>query len=433
MAIRKVLLLVSASLVSLNGCAFKARTTGMAVEYNDFVAQTTNRQTLLNVLRAREREPMHFTSFSVVRGTVRGQANAELSATEAANTAQSILKTIGKSTTAATGAVSTEATEEDTRTINDNGLSPTLRAGLQVSTGTDFDIAINATDDFYRGILGPLKESVVVHYLRQRFPADLLSHLVIGEIRFYAVFKRKEGEEWKDIDPKGEVVQPGKEKYGHTLVASLPNTPDDPVAAELFQEAIHCRNLSYAIDRRDKRSITFGNLAELSSVAPEVLARVSSEAGAPPTYKFNIGEANDLRLAPSEQKNCKAITERLALLGADRINDFAEDLNLGGEQLNTATAPLPGRQVAPTRGLLKQQAREIDTSQNDSVQPPAQLGRSGSYEFETKDFFLPLLKARKVPAHYTGDLVIEVTLRSVEGILYYLGKTWRGRSRRSSP
>jgi hypothetical protein len=214
----------------------------MAVEYNEFVAQTTNRQTVLNVLRASEREPMHFTSFAIVRGSVRGQGNAELGTSLPSGTAQTILKTINKTTTSPT-ATTTEASSENTLTTNDNDATLSPKLAIQVSTGTDFDIAVNATDDFYRGILGPLKESVVVHFLRQGFPADLLSHLVIGELRFFAVFNR----DGKAIDENGNEWKEGnkKEKYGPVLVAVVKNTPDELDKATSFKEAMDCRELSY--------------------------------------------------------------------------------------------------------------------------------------------------------------------------------------------
>ena len=85
---RNLLALLAGSLL-LGGCAFRTQATGMAVDYNDFVAQTTNRQTVLNILRAREREPMHFTSFSEVFGQIRGQGTASLGAPSMATAALS--------------------------------------------------------------------------------------------------------------------------------------------------------------------------------------------------------------------------------------------------------------------------------------------------------------------------------------------------------
>jgi hypothetical protein len=405
-----LLTLASISALSLTGCAFKSRTTGMAVEYNDFVAQTTNRQTLLNVLRAREREPMHFTSFAVVRGTVRGQGTAELSATLAADTAQTVVKSITK------GA---ERTDENTQTDNANGLSPTARASLQVTTGTDFDIAVNATDDFYRGILGPLKESVVVHFLRQGFPADLLSHLTIGELRFYAVFKKKVGNEWKDINQKGEVLQTGQEKYGHTLVAVIRNTPYDPSEARAFEEALRCRQLTYVIDRRDKRSIGFHSISDLSSVAPELLARVKGEPDGS-TYSYNISDGTDFRLALSEQRDCKDAVVTLVKHATPRIADFAKDLKDSGVTLAPETPPDPNSPLALARQSPLKSLRM--SSVHDDTSPSEGIAWTGNTEFEAKDFFQPLLKKHRIPADYTADLVIETTLRSVEGILYYLGE-----------
>lgn len=414
----KMFLTVPAISLALAGCALRTQTTGMAVEYNEFVAQTTNRQTVLNILRAREREPMHFTSFSLVRGTVRGQANAELGASLAPDTTQAVVKTIAKSTTAAGSTLSgSETTREDTLTSNDNGDTLSPKVALQVSTGTDFDIAVNATDDFYRGVLGPLKESVVVHFLRQGFPPDLLSHLVIGELRFYAVFKRN----GKDINDKGQEWKPGEEKYGHSLVAVIKNAPDEPSSAKEFKAAMDCRELSYVTDRRDKRSVSFGALAELSAVQPELIGRVNSEAAAPQIYKYNIGESSDFRLALSEPRSCAEVQVLLTQRGANRVNEFAEKVQTGGKALDAERSRTPAESVSPARSYLR--SKSIGAQ---SFEPRASasegLTGSGTYEFESKDYFKPLLKERGVSAEYSGDLVIELTLRSVEGVLYYLGE-----------
>lgn len=417
MSSRRIATCAVLAALPLAACSFRTQTTGMAVEYNEFVAQTTNRQTVLNVLRAREREPMHFTSFAIVRGSVRGQGNAELGASLPRDTVQTVLKTIDKDVTTASGTTA-ENTTENTTTANDNAATLSPKLGITVSTGTDFDIAVNATDDFYRGILGPLKDSVVVHYLRQGFPADLLSHLVVGEFRFYVVFKKN----GKDIDTLGREWAPGADKYGPVLVSVVKNVPDEADKAQAFQEVVDCRELAYVMDRRDKRAIPFGTIGDLSNVSPEAIGRVTSKDGAPGAYAFNIGESTDFKLALSEPRHCDEIRARLHKDARDRVNAFAADIGFEkGTPLSGDNVPSVAAGLAPRKSALP--SRSIGSASARSTGSPSEgLEGSGIYEFETKGFFEPLLTARKLPAEYTGDLLVEITLRSVEGVIYYLGE-----------
>jgi hypothetical protein len=168
----------------------------MAVDYNDFVAQTTNRQTVLNILRAREREPMHFTSFAEVFGQIRGTGSASLGAAfngdSGARTGTDTLVTNAGPNGVVTG---TAETVTDTVTDNIGATNFTPSIGLQVTTGTDFKVAANTTDEFYKGILNPVSPATVIHYLRQGFPPDLMSHLLIGRLEFSAVITRPDGKE----------------------------------------------------------------------------------------------------------------------------------------------------------------------------------------------------------------------------------------------
>jgi hypothetical protein len=414
---RRSIALLSIALLA-SGCAFQRQTTGMAVDYNEFVAQTTNRQTLLNILRAREREPMHFTSFSRVLGTMKAGGTLGLGAALNGDAGSLAMTDTSVTTSGGTGVVTSvadTASSVDTATFGATNFTPSF--GISVNTGTDFDIAVNATDEFYRGILGPLKDSVVVHFLRQGFPADLLSHLVIGELRFYAVFKKG----GKDIDNKGQEWSPGEDKYGHVLISAVRNAPDDEQEIEKFENAMNCRNLTYSIVRRDKRSIGLASVSDLSSVSPELIGKITSEGAAGHAYKYNIGESSDFGLALSERKECTATIEMLLKDAGPRIDDFIEDIELPPrrpERAGCEDRSAPRRSTPRTvlrSKTLAEQSTDLETSSRDEL--------SGAvHQFEAEDFLEPLLCSNRIPAAYTGDLVIEITLRSVEGILYYLGE-----------
>src|SRR5215475_7608776 len=103
------------------GCAFRPQTTRMAVDQNDFVAQTTNRQTLLNVLRAREREPIHYTTFGPVSGTMRATGGAGLNPV--------INGDSGSLTTTNTGTTNRGATGDTTSTVATNTVTDVASRG----------------------------------------------------------------------------------------------------------------------------------------------------------------------------------------------------------------------------------------------------------------------------------------------------------------
>lgn len=408
--------------IMAGGCSFRHATTGMAIDYNEFVAQTTNRQTLLNILRSREREPMHFTSFGLVRGTVRGQANLEAGATIPNDTASTVAKSIVSSTS---------TTNETTRTDNLNDLTVTPKASLQVSTGTDFDIAINATDDFYRGIMNPIKESLVVHLLKQGYPADLLSHLLIRELRFSAVFK-KDG---KPIDRTGAVwvSKPnGPEKYPTPLVLEIGNAPDD-ADVSAFEHAIDCRNLSITTETRDKRSIPIDDISVLGSIAPEVLQQVQHDAARDsdndaPRYSYEVKGSTGYTLALSKRRNCDAFLRQLLASSAKTVQQLARDSAplekedlvepIGGPALEQILKNALGKAGRESAEPLK---RSLEIGDVPDPQGKDAEFRAGEYEFVTKNFFDPLLEAQGLKG-YTGDLVIDLTFRSVQGVIYYLGE-----------
>src|SRR6185436_13964548 len=110
--------------------------------------------------------------------------------------------------------------------------------------------------EFYRGILGPLSSGLVVHFLRQGYPPDLLSHIVIAEVQFSA----------KLIGPNGE----------EQTIAFPPihNAPDEAESAAAFAAVIRCRQLTYSPRPVPERKIPVAALSDLAGIESAVLARV---------------------------------------------------------------------------------------------------------------------------------------------------------------
>lgn len=175
----------------LNSCAFPNQVHHITVEYNTAVAGMANELALLNILRAKEDLPLHYTSISrlsgslVVKGTAgfngalrgEGQTVTNTSANTNQTTAQQA--PAGLTNTAQTTLVNTVATQ-----IAEGVDAYTPSIGGEVSSGPSFDIAIFDSQKFYQGILGAIPFPTVENYINQGFPNDLLMRLLIERIVF---------------------------------------------------------------------------------------------------------------------------------------------------------------------------------------------------------------------------------------------------------
>jgi len=131
----------------LGGCAFGPQLGQVAVDHNRMVAQSTDELTLLNIVRASHRFPLHFTAITQVNGSVTLNAGAELGI----------------------------------------GLDPVVdpqNAGLSsgIETNPSYQAAVLATEQFQRGIQAPLDPELVAYYLGEGWRDGLLMALTIEQV-----------------------------------------------------------------------------------------------------------------------------------------------------------------------------------------------------------------------------------------------------------
>jgi hypothetical protein len=343
-------------LTAATGCAFRSGVTGMAVEYNEFVAEATNKQTVVNILRARSREPLHFTSFSKVLGTARVEGTAGLD--------MNINGNGGDQLPQAGGGFATSR-----RALGATNMAPKL--GVRINSGTDFEIGINATDDFWKGITTPVAPATIVHLLRQGWERDLVSYLFVHK-----------------IDLAGRVTDPGGKVIATLPLNALRNAPDLEWTVPLFTNLIRCRTLYYALSETAERSefaITF-------SENVEVEAGVRREACA----KFEQDLREKFQAALQDQK------VQLPEVGQP------QPMNASPGQGQAEENPFRGR----TNYVAGAPAVEGSTSPNGAG-------------FTATDYFQDL-----VPAGYKTELLVDVSLRSVEGMINYLGEYVRTKNER---
>jgi hypothetical protein len=379
---------------ALSGCAFGGHTARMAVDYNDFVAQTTNRQTVINVLRASHREPMHFTSFSEVVGTIRGTGTVGTTTAingDSSSRTQTSTNTANSTAAGANGGAITN-TLTDLATEGATNVTPNL--ALTVVTGTDFKVAANTTDEFYKGILNPISPAVLVSYLRQGFPADLLSHLAIGRLEFRARVV--------DLSGTEQIVD----------LATYENNPDNPNKIKDFDAAIQCRTLDYNPVPFDKAPIEAATLSAFGPLTPDLLNRVESikDGKGGIVYRLSFPKRTDFSLALSKPNEGRCDRTRPALKRQFEAWTMQKGLHPRTPAEAQASQPATARGI---EGKLSAFGRSYpwrdDEDRTRISSSTVQLGGD--------DYF-----TSQLPMGYRGDLIIDVTLRSVEGMIYYLGE-----------
>lgn len=380
---------IAASGLLLSGCAYRQHVTRMAVDYNQFVADATNRQTVLNILRARDREPLHFTSFTKVDGTVTGEAMGSFDPG---------LKFPDVERTPGAGG----AFETSKRTFTGATLAPTL--GATITSGTDFEIAINSTDDFWKGILGPLQPSVVAYYLRSGWNAELLSYLFVDRIDFSITVAPKRSGAGKP----GQPPSAGDGLVDETVV-TLRNDPDKKEDMERFQAGARCRTIGVEVSPPSEQRIPIASLQDLANVSADVLAKIehrsdkdattldkvaaAGEESRPLTWKSSEPESFGITLEPSDGSGCTEIT------------------NLVSEAILKAVATTEAR-----RANAVQKLDETSRNQLALAVGGLRLEQLVGGRVKSEGFCDQLVDAR-----YRCNLQVAVTFRSIEGVIYYLG------------
>ena len=390
-AFRTIALLVLMSATA--GCTFQPQVTGMAVEYNEFVAEATNRQTVINILRARSREPLHFTSFSKVLGTARIEGTVGLDIAANGNGGEQLPQAGG----------GTFATSR--RTLGATNWTPKL--GIKVNSGTDFEIGINATDDFWKGITAPVSPATIVHLLRQDWPRDLISYLFIQRIEF-----------------AGRITDSGGKVVATLPLSRFVNAPDNETTVDPFTSLMRCRTLDYSLSETARRDLPIAAVSDLSGVATDVLPRMSPAAPPAAGYNVAIPGRSEFTIALSERRSREfgktGPNEDCVRLERTLREAFVNEVERRG--LNLPGPSQPGAGTKPAPGA---DSDSIPGVPNYLLAPNAAATPSSGAGFTATGYFRDL-----VPAGYKTELLIDVSLRSVEGLIYYLGEYVRESNKR---
>jgi len=142
-----------ATAVLVTACAHLERFSGEALEFNAQAADAQNKTLLLNIMRAANRMPMHFTELSTLTGT---------------------------STETSTGALTIPFATFRTQTGGALTASPTE----QIAHTPTFNVAVLETQEFYQGMMKPVSMEQVSAYLNEGLPPELVLSLSIVALVF---------------------------------------------------------------------------------------------------------------------------------------------------------------------------------------------------------------------------------------------------------
>jgi hypothetical protein len=153
----------------------------IGVEYNTAVAGMADELALLNVVRAKEGMPLHYTSVSRLSGSITLKATSGVN--EQLKSAAPTATNTATTTTSSASIVPTIATTV-TRSVLSGGNILTPSIGGEVDTGPSFDVAILDSQNFYNGILSPVPATTVANFIAQGFDPKVLLSLLVQKIDF---------------------------------------------------------------------------------------------------------------------------------------------------------------------------------------------------------------------------------------------------------
>jgi hypothetical protein len=132
----------------LSACGTERHVADELTTFNEAQQQGTAQLVLLNILRARERQPLAYSHFDVLRGGISGSAS--------------------------TGLVVP---------FGPGAAANSLATGIGLTPGISQDVKPQDDQDFYRGILTPISAETWALYQDQNWSPDLLFHMFVEYIK----------------------------------------------------------------------------------------------------------------------------------------------------------------------------------------------------------------------------------------------------------
>ena len=396
--------LLAVAAVALGACSFAGTMAEHAFNYNETVEDSANEAILLNVLRARDRKPMHFTALSQIRGDF------------------TLSGTAGSSANAPVG-----GSAPDTYT-----LIPSISA--TISGRPSFDLDILNKQKFMQGITKPIQMKLFHYYWEQGWPRQMLLHLFIRKVvqteslileEFTAATPEDGGKE--RIVTKRGILSTSKTYY---------NSPDipDPTVFKEFQDWVD--DVRYDMPRKERLRLGTSftsqpigpmlevmNEASLEHLIDADAAGLTVNAGVTATGKagfqlcriekrssFCFGECPKDTDCKEKPGPGKFSTADIVAGGYEDIDEFVkETCKKIAAGLSDATVKYTQSEETKQIG----QKRDPDSAVQ-SLQGSVKVSQSEKY-----------VGGKLTQRCTSGGKTIDAHLRSVEAMLYYLGEVVR--------
>jgi hypothetical protein len=412
---RRSLLFIA--LLSGSGCAVNAPMRHIVVDQNTVLAKTTDEVMLVNLLRARDNEPMHFSLVSQFHGSATLTAGLTLGAafpgTATVDTAQRLVQP------ALTSNNTTTTTTQVTPGVNT--FSPSAAGSF--SEMPSFDSNIVDSQSFFQGFLKPVSAAVVGHFLYDGWSPRLLTYLLVKRFELVSAY---------DYDQCGNPVESAKDKPNcptggaddkplvgkGELVAYLDNNifeqeaPDGTaLKTNPFADVVEHFQITGVTNSPevDAPLFTVNDVSTLSGlekvdggsfdVKDHVLYRVD---GVTPTLVLSRFE-NDTR---TERSKATGKTMPFHEVDAFRAGDTSDEQACGkifdGFKHSSCVAYIPADRIF-TQGEIELSGRDIDGSTTVAV--------------------IKTVKGKAIPLKLR--LVLKPELRSPESVFYFVGEYLR--------
>lgn len=276
----------------LAGCSFSPLIEADAVDYDQTYEDVANHLLVTNILRARDRAPLHFSSISLIHASIQGTATAGLTFP---------FGPLLKSTQRGLGA-----------------------STLSLQTAPSFDIAPLNTQDFTQGILKPIDPLTVKYYFDRGLSQRMLVYLFFSRIRVALPTATSS----TDAPDRGDLL----------------NDPSNP---EKFREFVKFVDRVFADTPEGTPVIQANQIVPLRPVGPpfavDMTQGLRGLLAADPTkyrlvYKRETNEAQLFSVGAPEVYFCKGLTP-LPMVGLPTLANLpvstAEDSQVAVEQMKT--------------------------------------------------------------------------------------------------
>lgn len=190
--IGRVLPLAMAALAT--GCSIKAPMQHLVVDQNTILAKSTDEVMLVNILRARNNAPMHFSLVTQFHGTATLTAGLTLGATfPATSSSQSVTDLSQPGMT-----VNNSTTTTSQVTPGASSWSPSASGSF--SETPSFDATTIDSQSFFQGFLAPIDPATVGHFLYDGWSPRLLTYLLVQRVELVSAH---------DYDRCGNIIEAG--------------------------------------------------------------------------------------------------------------------------------------------------------------------------------------------------------------------------------